>query len=299
MPTLKLDIRHLQMIRAIWQTGRVNDAADLLGLTPSALSHRAKEAERRLGVVLFERSHKRLRLTAAAEYLADVSDRVLSELETVEDEVRRMNAGVDHVVRVAVETYEAYGWLPGFTDYLAAQDPRISIQIVAVPAGELSAGLLNRKIDLGLCFTPASALGVQDRAVFQDRLVFVCGAEHPLANRPRVFGQDIEGERFITYSKRPAPDQEFARIFRAERRYPRWAETAESPAAILALIEAGRGTSVLSHWAVTQWRTSCALVELGDEPISVTWSLRSRSEDPADGPSGRVARALRDYFATA
>ncbi|MEM9629589.1 MAG: LysR family transcriptional regulator, partial [Pseudomonadota bacterium] len=75
-----LDIRHLQMIRAIGRTGRVVDASDELGLTPSALSHRIKEAERRLGVPLFERLHKRLRMTAAAEYLASVSERMLHEL---------------------------------------------------------------------------------------------------------------------------------------------------------------------------------------------------------------------------
>ena len=50
------------MIRAIGRTGRVVDAADEMGLTPSALSHRIKEAERRLGVPLFERMHKRLRM---------------------------------------------------------------------------------------------------------------------------------------------------------------------------------------------------------------------------------------------
>ena len=71
-----LDLRHLKMIRAIAEHGRVNDAAEALGVTSSALSHRIKEAERRLDLVLFTRIHKRLRMTPAAEYLAEIADHV-------------------------------------------------------------------------------------------------------------------------------------------------------------------------------------------------------------------------------
>ena len=296
MSSPKLDIRHLQMVRAIWRAGRVNDAADLLGLTPSALSHRAREAERRLGVPLFERRHKRLRLTAAAEYLAEVSDRFLSELETVEDEIRRMNAAVDHVVRLAVETYEAYAWLPGFLRHLAAREPRISVRIVSVPSPDLSTALLARRIDLALTFTPLGTPGLLETPLFDDRLVFVCARDHSLAKATRVSGKDIEGERFITYSKVPAPDQEFARVFRAEGRYPRWAETAESPSAILALVAAGQATSILSLWAVRQLRPDLPAIDLGEEPIGLTWKVRSRSDEPPGGPSARVSAALEDFF---
>ncbi|MEZ5845099.1 MAG: LysR family transcriptional regulator, partial [Hyphomicrobiaceae bacterium] len=72
------------MIRAIGRRGRLTDAAEELGLTPSALSHRIREAERRLSAVLFTRHHKRLRMTPAAEYLADTAERMLTDLVRVE-----------------------------------------------------------------------------------------------------------------------------------------------------------------------------------------------------------------------
>lgn len=299
MAAPKLEIRHLQMIHALWRAGRVNDAADMLGLTASALSHRTREAERRLGVPLFERMHKKLRLTAAAEYLAEVSDRILLELEMVEDEIRRMNEEVDHVVRLAIETYDAYAWLPAFLEALAARAPRISVRIVSVPAAEISSALLARRIDLALAFTPLAAPGLEEKPLFEDKLAFVCGRRHRLADRERVLGEDIEGERFITYSKVPAPDQEFAEIFRSERRYPRWAETAEAPAAILSLVAAGQGASILSDWAVRQASADVVIIPLGAAPIRLGWKVRSRVKEPVESPSGRVARVLSDYFAAA
>ncbi len=83
-----LDMRHLIMIRAIAESGRVTDAAEHLRLTPSALSHRTARPS-----VLFTRMHKRLRRTPATEHLAAVAERVL-------------------------ESYNAYHWLPGFLAYL-------------------------------------------------------------------------------------------------------------------------------------------------------------------------------------
>ena len=68
-----LDLRHLQLIQAVIETGRITDAAKKLGVTPSALSHRLREAERRLDVPLFTRMHKKLRRTPAADYMAVVA----------------------------------------------------------------------------------------------------------------------------------------------------------------------------------------------------------------------------------
>ena len=221
MDSPRLDIRHLQMIRAIGRTGRVVDAADALGLTPSALSHRIKEAERRLGLPLFERMHKRLRMTAAAEYLANFSEKFLGELHLIEDEVRRMNAGIDHVVRLAVENYSAYHWFPGFLQEFHATSPEIDIQIMAGTGRDLVPMLLDRHVDIAITSAPGDHPATASVPLFEDPLVFVCGTDHVLAKAKAVTARDIEGQTFITFTKIPEPDQEFARLFRPERRYPR------------------------------------------------------------------------------
>ncbi|MDE0096848.1 MAG: LysR family transcriptional regulator, partial [Gammaproteobacteria bacterium] len=82
-----LDIRHLEMMVALAETPRVTEAAEKLRITPSALSHRIKEVERRLDVPLFVRIHKRLRPTPAADYLAQVANRLLADMLRTEDDV--------------------------------------------------------------------------------------------------------------------------------------------------------------------------------------------------------------------
>ncbi|MFZ1482380.1 MAG: LysR family transcriptional regulator [Paracoccaceae bacterium] len=294
----RLDIRHLQMIRAIGRTGRVTDASDELGLTPSALSHRIKEAERRLGVPLFERMHKRLRMTAAAEYLAEVSERMLNELKTVEDEVRRMNEEIDHVVRLATQTYSAYHWLPGFLEFLETRAERISLQIMKSPSEDVTPAILNRQVDIAIVPGNLTRPGCAFVPLFTDRLMFICAPEHRLAGKEVIGGADIEGEKFITYSKVPSPDQEFAVIFRPEGRYPRWTATAEPPEAILELVSANRGTSILTEWVLEPLRSSHRIraIPLGSPTITQSWRCQFRADEPADGPVALVAAALRDWF---
>lgn len=301
MDSPRLDIRHLQMVRAIGRTGRVVDAADELGLTPSALSHRIKEAERRLGVPLFERMHKRLRMTAAAEYLASFSEKFLGELYLIEDEVRRMNAGIDHVVRVAVENYSAYHWFPAFLEKFRAKHPAIDIQIMAGTRRDITTSLLDRHIDLAIVAGAADHAATQSIPLFKDPLVFICAPNHPLAKKASVSAQDIEGQKFITFTKTPQPDQEFARLFRPERRYPSWTAAVELPEAIVELVVANQGTSILAQWAIAPHIEAgrLAAVPLAPDPILIDWNCRIRGDEPATGPVRIVSAEIRDWHAVA
>ena len=300
MPEPLLDLRHLQMIRAIGRTGRVTDAADELGLTPSALSHRIKEAERRLGVRLFERLHKRLRMTAAAEYLADASDRWLVEMERVEADVRRMNNGMDHIVRIAVEAYSSYHWLPGFLTHFHGKTSGIDIQVMAAAGRDPLQALSNRQVDLVVMSGETSMRDARSWPLFDDPLLFITPPDHRLANKAFISGEDIEGETFITYTKVPEPDREFARLFRAEGYYPRWGATVELPEAIVELVAAGQGTSVLAGWAMQPHVDSgrIAAIPVGADGIMIPWQAIARGDEPEDGPVVATAQHLVDWCAT-
>jgi len=78
------------MIAVLDETPRVTEAAEKLGITPSALSHRIREVERRLDVPLFLRVNKRLQPTPAVNYLAQVAHRLLADQVRAEEDVRKM-----------------------------------------------------------------------------------------------------------------------------------------------------------------------------------------------------------------
>jgi len=237
-------------------------------------------------------------MTAAAEYLAEFSERFLQELEVVEDEVRRMNEDVESVVRLSVEAYSSYHWFPQFLRFFETREDRISIQIMSGTGREATYQLMNRHLDIAIVSGTGTQSGCKYLPLFTDPLVFICSPDHPLAEKAEICARDIEGERFITYTKIPEPDREFAKLFRAEGRYPRWTATVEIPEAIVELVAAGHGTSVLAAWAVAPFAKSRRIrtLPLGPKPINVIWRCQLRDDEPEAGPVAKVAQALEEWF---
>ncbi len=295
-----LDLRHYQMIAMLAKTPRVTDAADRLGITPSALSHRIREAERRLGVPLFSRSHKRLRMTAAAEHLAQVAERLIADLVRAEHDAERMGHGVRHVVRLAVEAYSSYHWLPGFLQHLRRALPDVGIQVVAAAARSPLGSLADHTVDLIILSGENTASRLETVHLFDDELLFIMPPDHRLAGKPCIEAGDIVGEDFITYTRIPEPDREYAKLFRPNDAYPNWTETVELPEAIVEMVAAGLGTSVLAGWAVGGAIRSGRIVgsRVGPDGVSVPWFAVIRPDTASEDQITRqVAGILAEWCA--
>lgn len=289
-----LDIGHLAVIGALARHGRLSDAARDLHVTPSALSHRIREAEKRLGLMLYVRANKRLEPTPAADHLAEVATRIVDELARAESDARRMTGAVRHVVRLAVESYSSYHWLPGFVRHVRANAAGIELQVMGSTGADPRSGVATGRLDVALVSGDYPALGLVAAKLFDDELVFILPPGHHLAGRDYIDGPDIAGEDFITYTRAPEPDREFALLFRPTSSYPSWVETVELPEAIVEMVAAGLGTSVLARWAVQRAIDGgrVAASRVGPEGIVVPWYAVHRDADGPDSPSAAIAELL-------
>ena len=294
----RLEVRHLQMIQAIAETGRVTEAAEKLGLTPSALSHRIREAERRLDVTLYTRLHKRLRMTPAAEHLATVAGRVLADMERAEEDVWRTSRGIVHVVRLAIEAYSSYHWLPGFLDFLKQGAPDVDIQVMAGASRDPLQSLSNRHIDLAIMSGEVARPGAKPIPLFEDDLLFIMPPGHALREHEFVETNDIADEDFLSYNPVAEADGEVGKLLRAGEAPKARTVTVELPEVIVELVAAGQGTSVLAGWAVeTAVRAGrIRAARLSRQGVAVSWSAVIRTEDNEPGnPIRTVASLLSNW----
>ena len=286
------------MIQAIAETGRVTEAAEKLGLTPSALSHRIREAERRLDVTLYTRLHKRLRMTPAAEHLAHVAERVLADMERAEEDVWRTSRGVVHVVRIAIEAYSSYHWLPGFLNFLQSAAPDIDIQVMAGASREPMQSLSNRHVDLAIMSGEIARPGATAVPLFDDHQLFIMAPGHELAGRDYVEVSELADEDLISYSKTPGTDGEVGQMLRSGDSAKSRSVTVELPEVIVELVAAGQGTSVLAGWAVeTAVRAGrIKAARISHDGVISSWSAVIRSEDNEPGnPIRTVASLLSNW----
>lgn len=287
------------MLTAISTCDTLAEAAAVLRITPSALTHRIREAERRLGVPLFEKQGRALRPNTAAEILTPVAARLLHNLRQAERVAIASVEGVRHVVRLSVAVYTAFHWLPDFLSRFRKVHPEIEIEIetqgAMTPFDPLSKGLID------LVISPDTVLPGALEAVhlFTDELVTVVPPQHPFVGRTHVTGRDLLTETFLTYSLVRQPGFEADRVCTPENVMPMREESIGSVDAICALVEAGFGISILSHWALQSYFTTGGLVPVRttENGLDIAWRAIFHRGVSADAPERLLANMLAEWFA--
>ncbi len=276
---LRLEIRHYETVAAVIEFGTMTEAARQLSITQSAMSHRLGEAERRLGVTLFSRGTDR-RLTPTSHGLAvsQAAIRAMSELRRVEQSITGTDAAIESTVRLGVASYDAYGWFPGFRERLRADHPEIELDLAIVddhPGSALAAR------DVDVVIAPGQPSGVAHLTpLFDDELVLVCSPGHPLADLDTVTASDLTAETYLTYNAQPSPGFEYDRFMRPSGQAPLVIRVIPQTSAIIELVAAGVGVSILSGWATRDVVASgrLAAIRCGDG-LPISWQAAHHTRD--------------------
>jgi LysR family transcriptional regulator for metE and metH len=244
-----LEVRHLQLVQAVAETGNLTRAGVLLHLTQSALSHQLKDIESRLGTALFLRVGKRLTLTPAGERLLTSAREVLGHLERTEDALRQLGGDRRGLLRLTTECYTCYHWLPPVLKRYRRTHPRVDVRIDVSATNAPIRGLLDGQLDLALVSSPVRDRRVMIRPLFDDEFVAVVAPQHPFATRPFVEARDFATETLLTYS--PKEDSTvYQRLLMPSGVAPANVLQVQITEAIVELAKAGMGVGVLSRWAV-------------------------------------------------
>src|SRR5690625_7568915 len=100
-----LEIKHLETLTAIREAGSLQEAAEQLYVTQSALSHQLRELEARLGVSLLNRRTRPARLTTAALRILALADEVLPRIQATEKELQSLAKGVSGRLYLAIDCH--------------------------------------------------------------------------------------------------------------------------------------------------------------------------------------------------
>jgi LysR family transcriptional regulator for metE and metH len=246
---MDLEVRHLQLVAAVADTGSLTRAGDRLHLTQSALSHQLRGIESRLDAALFRRVGKRLVLTPAGERLLVSAKDILERLAQTEEDIRRMGKEHAGVLRLTTECYTCYHWLPPLLMRYRRRFPRVEVRIDVEATGRPIEMLLAGKIDLAIVSSPVTDRRLASRKVFDDELVIIAARHHRFAQQPHVRLSELRDETLFIY-----PPREESRVLQEVLLpagiSPARIEEVQLTEAITELVKAGLGVAVLAWWAV-------------------------------------------------
>ncbi len=255
-----LERHHLAILAAVVREGTLTRAAESLFLTQSALSHTVKRLEAQLGMPIWEKQGRRIRLTRAGEYLYQYASRLLPQFERAEEQLKQFARGGRGVLRIGMECHPCYQWLlKRVRPYLSAW-PDVDVDVRQQFQFKGIAALYAFEVDILITPDPVLAEGLEFVSVFAYEQVLVVHQDHPLAGRAVVVPEDLESEILITY---PVPTQRLD-IFQdflipAQRRVKQH-KTIETTEILLEMIAANRGVSALPAWLIQEQAADLPLV---------------------------------------
>ena len=251
-----LDVRRLEVLSASVREGSLAAAARALGLTPGAASQAIGALEAQVGVALLERLPRGVRPTPAGERLAAHADAVLAALTRAQSEL----AGhVGQTVRIAAFSTAIIGLLPDLLERVQTGSPDVEIQIRELEPPAARAALRAGECDLALVnhyslLTPDTR-GPWELAHLRDEDVLVAlPPGHPLAGRATVSMRQLAAEPWITQQPGSSCQELVQRVCSAAGFVPDVAATCFDFRAILALVGAGHGVSLIPELALTGLR---------------------------------------------
>lgn len=278
---MHIEFRHLRTIRAIHRAGGLARAADILNITQSALSHQVKGLEDQVGMELFVRRSKPLKLSAAGHRLLRLAERILPELEALEEEFRNLRSGRTGRLHIAIECHACFEWLFPVLEEFRKAWPDIDVDIRPGLAFEALPALAREDVDLVVSSDPEDIRDVDFSPLFDYEPVFVAAAQHPLARKDFVVAEDFRDELLITYPVDRARLDVFTELLAPARVEPRAIRQVELTSVILLLVASNRGVAVLPDWVVREVRYHSDYVTrpLNETGITRRLYAATRSDD--------------------
>ncbi|MFT7059818.1 MAG: LysR family transcriptional regulator for metE and metH [Pseudorhodobacter sp.] len=276
---MHLEFRHLRTIRAIHQAGGLARAADMMNMTQSALSHQVKGLEDQAGVELFVRRSKPLKLSAAGFRMLRLAERILPEIDALEEEFRGLHSGKIGRLHIAIECHACFEWLFPVLELFRHAWPEVDVDIRAGLAFDAMPALQREDVDLVISSDPVALANVIFNPLFDYHPLFVASAQNPLAAKEMIEAEDFRDQMLITYPVSRDKLDVFSELLTPAKVEPRGTRAVELTAVILMLVGSNRGVAVLPDWVLRQVRSHADYVTRPLGPQTVTKRLYAATRD--------------------
>jgi DNA-binding transcriptional LysR family regulator len=280
------DLRKLQILRALHDTGTVTAAAGALRMTPSAVSQQLAALSKQIGSPVIEARGRGVRLTGAAHVLLRHAEVVFAQLERAGAELDGYAQGESGLVTVGAIATAITRLVVPAAQIVRRDAPGITLSVREAEAAEVYEELAAGEVDLALSLAVDAPTARDARFVLfpllTDPLDIALPATHPLAAAPGLRLAQLAGEPWIFGSR--GPWREITLAACADAGFvPEQAHAAADWPAIFALVGAGMGIALVPRMTASGARRTADLVvrplDVDRPRRRIVCAVRGGSED--------------------
>ena len=287
----RMDLRQLEIVQAVAETGSFTGAGRKLHVSQSAISRQILLLEDELNESLFLRIGRRVRITAAGESGGRVSNRVVGGggvTVTVIGESQQVLSGT---LRLAGGMTVCMYVFPQLLQEYRRQHSLVEVKLITGTSQRLLQEIRSGAADLGFITLPVNEPELVTVPAMQEEMLLVAHPSHPLAKKKRILPHDLAQEPFVLFEAASNSRRIVDAFFIKERIEPRIVMETENVEILKALVRAELGITLIPYQAVAREvrgrQLFCARVS-GAQLVRHTGWVYQRSN--------RVPRGVEEMF---
>lgn len=179
-----MEIKDMRAFYAIVEEGNISHAAQRLDIAQPALSRQMKRLETALGVQLFERGSRRIRLTDAGRVMYSRVEHILGMVDGTVREITEIGSGVAGSIRLGTITTSGAMLLPELISEFHSRYPNVTYQIWEAEGARILELLDNRVIEVGITRTQVDSKVYESIVLPNEPLVLIMNREHEIGTAP-------------------------------------------------------------------------------------------------------------------
>jgi DNA-binding transcriptional LysR family regulator len=281
---MEVELRHLRYFMAVGDEEHFGRAAQRLRVAQPALSRQIQDLEREMGVQLFERLSRGVKLSSAGRLFLEDARRILQQVTDATERAQRVARGQSGTLRVGfTENASWRGVVPDSFHLFRQRCPDAELQLHPAPSLQQLEAVRSGRLDAGFVFNPPKA----DRALGQlplasHRLALAAPAAHPLSKHKNLRLRDMTEAQFIWFPRRESAafyDRLMYECFRGGLKSPRIIQEASNEATILTLVAQGMGVGFVVETARWRCPDGVAISTVADLKLSLPLALVWRKDN--------------------
>lgn len=277
-----MELKHLRYFVTVVEEQSITKAADKLCIAQPPLSRQIQKLEEELGITLFERGSRPIKMTEAGQFFYEHSVQILTHTAQATSMAQRINA-VDQTVRIGYVSSLLYALLPQIIYLFRQRNPDMHVELIEYATCDQIEALKAGKIDLGFGRLRLIDPSIKHLLLRKERLLLAIHKNHHLAEfiESGIYLSQILDEAIFSYPKTPKPNFATAvqSIFTELGLVPKKLIEVREIHMALGLVSSGEGICVIPETASDIGMKNLAYIPILDLEAHSTISLSVRNMD--------------------
>jgi len=194
-----MQIESFKVFCDLAETESFTKAAQINGITQSAVSQQISALEREFKSLLIERSKKRFRLTREGEILYEYAKQIIQTYDALQSKIQEIKEIISGTIRIATIYSIGLHELPPYVKKFLKAYPTVNVHVEYRRANQVYEDVISNVVDLGLVAYPIRDSKLEIIPFRKDEMVLICNPQHPLAKQKSIKIKEINGQKFIGF----------------------------------------------------------------------------------------------------